>query len=651
LAAFLLLNKSFAGEPAMIVDAMSMCTLLAGIWQMLFGAFGIDRIIKATPHPALAGFINGIALLVIMGQLWLLFDVPADASLPPLSAFADPSHLVKAIFAILLAGFILVVGARTKRVSALLVGLGVGVTLYYFLRLALPEVPLGPAIGDVRANPPVIFPFASLMAPKARAAFLAVAPALLISSLILALVAALESLLAYRVAQDLSERASEPTRDVIGQGVGNLVSALLGGVAAAASSAQLTANYEAGGRSRLSVLAAAILLLLVSTLFSSAIGLLPIVVIWAVLIAVGILLFDDWSLRSLRDALVTRSRSTVRRSWKNLLVMLTVTVITASGAVVGGTLVGIALSCILFIADMSRSIVRRRYRGDEVFSKRVRSIDDMSMLQQSGRRRAVLELQGVMFFGNADELSREIGELFAEVDILTLDLRGVSDIDLSAASILRYEVAKSRKHGKTLLLSSVPPGAREMLTHPQSGGGAAVPSSMIFVDLDSALERMEETALSRQARSTATTLSLDQHALFSGLTAEELAVVTEFLTPQRYEAGTAICREGDDADRVWMLTRGSVSVRVASRDHARTLRIASLAVGTIVGEIAFIEGGKRTATIIADEIVECYVLELSAYDIIVRDHPQIGIKLLANLLRVVTYRLRTTSDELRAMSG
>ena len=651
LAGYLLLNKNFAGDPVMIVDAMSMCVLLAGIWQMLFGVFGIDRIIKSTPHPALAGFINGIALLVIMGQLWLLFDVPADAQFPSLSELADPAHLVKPIFALALAGFILFLGARTKRVSALLVGLGVGIVLYYLIRLAVPGMPLGPAIGDVERGPATIFPFASLLTAKARAAFLAVAPALLISSIILALVAALESLLAYRVAQDLSERASEPTRDVIGQGVGNLVSALLGGVAAAASSAQLTANYEAGGRSRLSVLAAATLLLMVSTLFSSAIGVLPIVVIWAVLIAVGILLFDEWSLRSLRDALLARSRAAVRRSWKNLMVMSTVTVITASGAVVGGTLVGIALSCILFIADMSRSIVRRRYRGDEVFSKRVRSIDDMSTLRQSGRRRAVLELQGVMFFGNADELSAEIGQLFGEVDMLTLDLRGVSDIDLSAASILRYEVAKGHKHGKTLLFSSVPPAAREMLTDAQSGGGGPVPSSVICTDLDSALERMEEMALSQHARAGLATLSLDQHGFFAGLTAEELAVVKEFLVPQRYEAGAVICHEGEDADRMWILTRGSVSVRVAYRDQGQTRRIASLAVGTVVGEIAFIEGGKRTATIVADEAVECCMLERSAYDIIVRDHAQIGVKLLGNLLRVVTYRLHTTSDELRAMSG
>src|ERR1700726_4784847 len=72
LAAFLLTQPAFLSQPQLIIDAMSICGLLAGLWQILFGLFGIERIIKCTPHPALAGFINGIALLVIFSQLALL---------------------------------------------------------------------------------------------------------------------------------------------------------------------------------------------------------------------------------------------------------------------------------------------------------------------------------------------------------------------------------------------------------------------------------------------------------------------------------------------------------------------------------------------------------------------------------------------------
>jgi sulfate permease, SulP family len=647
-AAFLLRNESFAGNPDMIIDAVSLCAFLAGVWQVLFGVFGIDRIIKSTPHPALAGFINGVALLVILGQLALLLDIPGDFRLQDLAAFGDPGTTAKLIFALLLVGLVLYLSAKTERWPVMIIVMAVGTLLFFGVRHTVPAVPLGPTIGDIPDQVTAIIPLTSLLTERGRAAFIQVIPALLISSLVLALVGALESLLAYRVAQNLSEQTSEASRDVIGQGFGNLLASLLGGVASAASSAQLTANYEAGGRSRLSVLAAATVLLALSQL-SPILSIIPAVVIWAILLAVGMLLFDEWSLRALRDILFKGARAAVVRGWRNHMVAATVMIITASGAVIGGTLVGIGLSCILFIADMSRSIIRRRYRGDEVFSKRVRPPDDMAMLRESGGTRAVLELNGVMFFGNADELSREVDAIFKRADMVLLDLEAVTDIDFSAASILRYELAKSARHRKALLFSGVPPAAHELLTDPLSG--AALPSSAIFADRDAALEWMEERALSQASRAAPTGLPLSEHQLFNGLTPEEFAVMERLIEREQYPAGTILCREGDEADRMWILTRGSVSVRVLSVGQTRDRRIASLAFGTIVGEIAFVlEGGRRTATIIADDDIECYVLNENAYATIVRDHPAIGIKLIANMLREVVQRLRITSDELRVMT-
>src|SRR5262249_57822096 len=90
-----------------------------------------------------------------------------------------------------------------------------------------------------------------------------------------------------------------------------------------------------------------------------------------------------------------------------------------------------------------------------------------------------------MFFGNADELSREVSELFREVDMLTLDLVGVTDIDFSAATILQYEWARSRRAGRHLILSNVLPQLAALLT--RADNGAAVPTSAILADLHSPL--------------------------------------------------------------------------------------------------------------------------------------------------------------------
>jgi sulfate permease, SulP family len=643
LAAWLLQNRAFAGHSAMIIDAMSLCGLFAGVWQMVFSFTGIEKIIKCTPHPVLAGFINGVAILVIAQQFWELLGLPGSG--PADGSWLDSAGLAKLALALALAVFIVYLGARSKRVPAMLVGLLLGILVFHLVRVSAGGLTLGPTVDASQGRS---LPFLSLLSPGGRQAFLGIAPALLLSSLILALVAALESMLAYRVAQNLSNVRTEASRDVFGQGVGNLAAALVGGIASAASSSQLTANYEAGGRSRLSVLTAAVLLLAVQASLTPVWSAVPAIAIWAVLLAIAVLLFDQWSLRLLRDLLRAPGRIVSSGAWRPLAVAAVVTAITASGAVIGGVLVGIGLACLLFIADMSRSIERRRYRGDEVVSKRQRSAGDVALLRQSGPRRAVLELQGVMFFANADELSREINELFRDVDMLALDMRAVTDIDVSAATILQHEAARSRRSGKHLLFASLLPELEETLNNPESGG--PLPPGSIFVDADAALEWMEEELLSHEVRATAESLPLERHDLMRGLTAEELQIVSRLLRRTGFPAGAVLCQEGERSDEMWILTRGSVSVRLLFAG-SRMKRVASLAVGTIVGDMAFIEGSARSATIVADEDVECYALDRAAYATILSDHPEIGAKLLTNLLGETMRRLRATSDQLRAMGA
>jgi CRP-like cAMP-binding protein len=85
-----------------------------------------------------------------------------------------------------------------------------------------------------------------------------------------------------------------------------------------------------------------------------------------------------------------------------------------------------------------------------------------------------------------------------------------------------------------------------------------------------------------------------------------------------------------------------------SDDGTLSRRVRSLGVGTVVGEMALMYQ-HRSATVVADEDVESYALAKSAYVSILRDHPGIAAKLLANILHDTMERLRTTSDQLRVM--
>jgi CRP-like cAMP-binding protein/anti-anti-sigma regulatory factor len=304
------------------------------------------------------------------------------------------------------------------------------------------------------------------------------------------------------------------------------------------------------------------------------------------------------------------------------------------------------LSCAIFIVRMSRPIVRSRYRGDELFSKRVRSADDTAILRRTGSRRVVLELQGVLFFGNADDLSSILNELSQDSDMILLDLRGISDIDVSGATILADAVSRCRERGKVVLFCNLPAAGFNVATF-------AGKANAVLPDLDTALEWMEETALraTAEARPRQESIPLAALDLFKDFDASELAIVRAQLIPRDFPAGALVCSEGEEAERMWILTKGSVSVRLRVPLPRDGRRIASMAAGTTVGEMAVLEGGQRSATVVCDENVSCYELSRAAFDTIQRDHPQVARKLFTYFAREMVQRVRVLHQDLRTLAG
>src|SRR5258708_24172874 len=134
------------------------------------------------------------------------------------------------------------------------------------------------------------------------------------------------------------------------------------------------------------------------------------------LLVIGIVLFDRWNLQLLADVWHKDSPQVRRHAIYNLIVVLAVMAVTVFSSVVSGVIVGIVLSCVIFVINMSRPLVRHAYFGDEIYSKRIRSVDELAILQQTGPRRVVLQLEGALFFGKADDLSLRVEQLSQSAD-------------------------------------------------------------------------------------------------------------------------------------------------------------------------------------------------------------------------------------------
>jgi anti-anti-sigma regulatory factor len=428
-------------------------------------------------------------------------------------------------------------------------------------------------------------------------------------------------------------------------GLGNTAAAALGGISGTVSLANTFAAYRAGGRTSAASIVNALCVLLAILVLAPALAYLPRAVIAGMLLLIGLQLFDVWSVqvaqRVLTRQLVDRPRMTL-----DLAVTLLVATLAITVGLVVAVATGVAVAILFFLLKMSKSVVRRAYHADAVHSRKTRPPQLMEALQAHGRQILVLELEGPIFFGTAEDLARRVDAVGAEVSSVILDLKRVNEVDTTGGRLLVQIHRRLASEGKELILAHV------LLHEPVGrvlqdvGVVAAVTPSRIFADADRALEWTEDRLLGRILALPAVEeeFPLEHLDVIAALGKAERDVLRGCLTRRSYGKGEVVFREGDAGRELFIIARGAASVRIRLAGDHREKRLATFAAGTIFGEMALLDAGPRSATVMADEDLVCYVLTEEAFAALVRDHHAVAIRLLAALGRELGRRLRRANQ-------
>jgi len=279
-----------------------------------------------------------------------------------------------------------------------------------------------------------------------------------------------------------------------------------------------------------------------------------------------------------------------------------------------------------------RGVVRRSYSCAEVRSSRVRASADIEVLAEHGDAVRVFELQGELYFGTIERVFRQVLDALEEVDIVVLDCERVTRSDAAAQRMIEQLRVVLAGAGRTLVLAD----------------GRAHP------EVDAVLERCEDELLEPfGTHAIAETTDLAAQDLLHGLSPEELAAVTAAARLHRLAAGDVLFKEGDPADSVFFILRGTFTVRLPHGDaegaDARGRRLASLGAGVAVGEMALVGDSGRAADVVAAQ--DSLVAELSTEELAecAAAHPGLATTLHVNLARVLADRLRRTNEQLRLL--
>lgn len=291
--------------------------------------------------------------------------------------------------------------------------------------------------------------------------------------------------------------------------------------------------------------------------------------------------------------------------------------------------------------------IRREYAASEVASKRIRSPAETAVLKASPLSLVVLELQGLLYFGTGERVVRRVSELADSTDTIVLDCKRLALIDQGALRLLLRMMEELAGRCSIVLteaaaLRTIPEIADAIASLPD----AARPE--MVEDTDLALERFEERVLAASGVTRLhEKLSLHQLDLFAGLGHDDLACLEAAASTFQFDAGKRIISAGDEAKAFFVVARGSVSISV--RVNGRSRRVGSIGPGQAFGEMALLDGGRRSADVTADVPVLCYAFSVEHIRELSRDRPGIMTCILGNLIKSISDRLRRANDQIRAL--
>jgi len=297
-----------------------------------------------------------------------------------------------------------------------------------------------------------------------------------------------------------------------------------------------------------------------------------------------------------------------------------------------------------------RSVIRREYRGDLVHSNRLRTPYEREVLARQGDKVAVLEAQGALFFGSTEQLLRRIAQLAAETRYVVVDFKRVHLADASAHKLIARAARSIADSGAELVFASIADDGPLGTLARELGAQEERRAVCIFSDTDAALEWCEDRLLAGSSKGSGTKFALSELDLLKGLSAEDYRLIEPIVRPLVFEKGEVIIREGAEAKLFFVVARGTVSVQIRVQgQNGRKKRVASIGPGLSFGEMALLDGGKRSADIVADEKVICYGLAVDQLVELAAEHPNIMITILRNLTRDFSERLRHANEAISAL--
>lgn len=649
LAAFALQRMTDGVAPDTIILLMVMLGVLAGIFQLFLGLIGVGRLIKYIPYPVVSGYLTAVGLIIIGSQLPKFVGAPADTPWWRLIVKPELWHPYALTIGMVTVVFTLLGPRLTQRVPGTILGLLAGVAAYQ--GLATQDDALTTLIG----NPLVIGSLSAsvdgyIAAVNSRWQDIGELHVWQISHLLgsavtLAVLLSIDTLKTCVVIDQMTRSRHDSNRELVAQGIGNIMATALGGIPGAGTMGATLVNLSSGARSRASGAIEGSLALATALALGTFLAWIPVAALAGILLVVGIRMLDREPLRFIESRATAFDFAVVVVV---VVVALTVGLIAASGA-------GVALSILLFVREqIGGSVVRHKVYANQRTSTWYRPETERRILEHKGDQAVIFELQGSLFFGTTQQLYSELEPELHRRRYVILDLRRVQSVDVTAAHLLNQVRDMLAEHQASLMLSTVretlPNGRnlREFLS--QTGvidDDDPQQTVRVFDDLDSAIIWVEEQLLgaSDSAEALQAPMQLQEMELFAHHKDETLRELEARMELRIYQPGEVVYTRGQPGDELYWIRQGTVRIFIPL-GGGRSRHISSFSRGDFFGGLGFLDGRPRSNDAIAFSQTEMYVLSRTQFEQLSETHHKLAFNLVTAMARTLAVRLRYADNTL-----
>jgi len=410
--------------------------MLAGVFQIIFGLLKLGRYITQMPYTVISGFMSGIGLILVILQIgpFLGQAIPKGGVMGTLSALPQlisSARLPEVILALITLAILWLTPAGVKKIAPpQLIALVIGTVLSL-------TVLNGGGGEEIRRIGEIASGFPKLQLPYFEVGELRL---MFVDAAVLGMLGCIDALLTAVIADSITRTEHNSNKELIGQGLGNLASGLFGGIAGAGATMGTVVNIQAGGRSALSGISRAVILMVVILAFSGVAAQIPQAVLAGIALKVGVDIVDWGFLKRAH-----------RISISGALIMYLVIALTVLVDLIAAVGIGVFIANILTIDKMSAlqsKSVKSISTGDGDLDI---SDDERSLLEQGRGQVLLFQLNGAMIFGVAKAIGREHNAI-GDCKAVVFDLSEVSHLGVTAALAVENAVEEAIEKGRQVFV-------------------------------------------------------------------------------------------------------------------------------------------------------------------------------------------------------